>query len=433
MSPMLQPADSGPFVTSETGALKRVLVHTPGPEVRKGLGLGYGPVRFLGGALPERMEAEHRQMVRALSGAGAEVLQLVDVLDSAILEARREKVLETWLRGWAPQLAPEHRRVTGNVLLGAVDEFLYRTDSEGLFSPMTDPAGSLYWTRDSAVMTPRGVMLCRFSNEARWVESTLVRFAYEWSPALRQYPIVFDAAEEQLAMEGGDFLVADENTLWMGVGNRSQEASARRIARKLNLNVVTVQLPSGAKTSVHNLFLHLDTVCTFVDTRTVLTLPYLFEKAYAGRDPLTRMLRGLARNPKAAAADIEKLAAPLSEMGRVRRYRAGSGEADASMGEMKLVDWLRAEGYQILFVGGAPPASDVEKHMAEVVLTELRRQSSNVLAVGSRRIVAYEGNARTQAALRQGGIDLLTFPGTELMRQNGGPHCLTQPLERSKT
>lgn len=110
-----------------------------------------------------------------------------------------------------------------------------------------------------------------------------MRFAYEWSPALRQYPIVFDAAEEQLDMEGGDFLVADENTLWMGVGNRSQEASARRIARKLNLDVVTVQLPSGAKTSVHNLFLHLDTVCTFVDTRTVLTLPYLFEKAYAGR------------------------------------------------------------------------------------------------------------------------------------------------------
>lgn len=84
------------------------------------------------------------------------------------------------------------------------------------------------------------------------------------------------------------------------------------------------------------------------------------------------MLRGLARNPKAAAADIEKLAAPLIEMGRARRYRAGSGEADASMGEMKLVDWLRAEGYQILFVGGAPPTSDVEKHMAEVVLTELR-------------------------------------------------------------
>jgi arginine deiminase len=389
-------------------------------------------MRFLGGALPERMEAEHHQMVQALRGAGAEVLELVEVLDGAVVEARRAKVLETWLRGWAPQLAPEHQRVTGAVLLGAADEFVYRSNPEGLFAPLTDPVSSFYWTRDSAVMTPRGVMLCRFSNEARWVESTLARFAYEWSPALRRYPIVFDAAEEQLAMEGGDFLVADEKTLWMGVGNRSQEAAARRIARKLNLDVVTVQLPSGAKTSVHSLFLHLDTVCTFVDSRTVLTLPYLFEKAYSGSDPLTRMLRGLSQNPKAVAADIERLAAPLREMGKIRRYRAGSGEADTSIGDMKLVDWLRAEGYQVLFVGGTPPGADVEKHMAEVVLAELRHQASNVFAVGPRRIVAYDGNTSTLAALRQGGIESLTFPGTELMRQNGGPHCLTQPLERRK-
>lgn len=427
-------AQSGKFVSSDTGTLKRVLVHTPGEETRKGLGLGYSPLRFLGGTVGERAAEEHLAMVQLLRNSGAEVLTIEGVLDEAVREARNVKALEGWLRGWAPQLAPASDRINAQVLLGASDEFVYRSDEEGAFAPLTDPAGSIYWTRDSAVMTPRGVMLCHFSNPARRNEALLARFAYEWSPSLKKYPIIYDAAEEDLAMEGGDVCVVDESTIFMGVGNRTHANSARRVARRLNMDVVAVELTPQGRSPLNSLFLHLDTVCCFVDRRTVLTVPYLFEKEWTGKDPFTGMLKGLANKPAAREFNLDQMLPVLEKLGRVRRYKAGTGEPDASVDNLKLVDYLRREGYKLVFVGGAPPEGrpgKLQKHMAESVLSELRRQAANVLAIGPGKVLAYAGNRHTQKALQDAGIEVQPFTGEEIMRNNGGPHCLTQPLERT--
>ncbi|MDL1952520.1 membrane protein insertase YidC, partial [Acidobacteria bacterium ACD] len=144
----------------------------------KGLGLTYGPLRFLGGNGSERAAEEHAAMTTLLRNGGAEVITVTQVLDGALKAAREAGALNTWLRGWAPHLIPSASKLTGAALLGAVDEFVYHNDPEGNFAPLTDPAGSFYWTRDSAVMTPRGVAICRFSNDARTPEATLVRFRY---------------------------------------------------------------------------------------------------------------------------------------------------------------------------------------------------------------------------------------------------------------
>jgi arginine deiminase len=419
-----------PFVDSDIGTLKRVLVHAPGPEVRKGLGLSYGPPRFLGGGIDERAGEEHLAMVRLLKQSGAEVVTVEQALDEAIVEARKSRHLETWLRGFAPQLAPRAKDITGAALLGAVDDFVYHTDALNNFQPLVDPMGSMYWTRDSAVMTPRGVALCNFQNEGRLLEAILVRFAYEWSPLLNRYPIVFDAAEERTTMEGGDITVLDERTLFAGVGNRTNESSARRLAQKLEMDVVAVQMPTGQRTALQGTFLHFDTICTFVNRKTALTLPYFLEAQFVGKDPLTRMLKGLARLPKANAADLDAMAAALRDFGKVRRYKAGSGEPDSSVGEVKLVDYLKGAGFRIVFIGGAVPETNAEQFVAERVLRELRRQAANTLAVAPGKVLAYAGNRYTQKALDEAGIEVLPFPGSEIMRNNGGPHCLTQPLER---
>jgi arginine deiminase len=389
-------------------------------------------VRFLGGGISARAAEEHTAMTTLLRGGGAEVLTVVQMLDDAVRSARAAGALDTWLRGWAPQLVPSSSKLTGAALLGAADEFIYRNDPEGNFAPLTDPLGSFYWTRDSAVMTPKGVAICRFSNDARTPESILIRFAYEWAPALKRYPIVFDANEEQVAMEGGDIMVAGSRMLWMGVGNRSQESAARRLALRLDMDVLAISMPpADPRTPINGLFLHLDTVCTLVNDRTVLTLPWFFEAEHSGRDPLTRMLRGLSTQPKAQKGDLDKMVAPMKDLGRVKLFKAGTGQQDKSTGDAKLVDWLRGNGYAVVNVGGPPPATGAEKHAVEVVLPELRRQASNIIALAPGRVVAYGGNPRTRQALLDAGVEVLTFDGSEIMRNNGGPHCLTQPLERS--
>ncbi len=429
---LAQAGAAGGFVHHDAGALKRVLVHAPGAETIKDLGLAYGPLRFLGGNGNERAAEEHAAMTALLRNAGAEVLTVTDALDSAVKAAREAGALNTWLRGWAPQLIPVSSRLNGAALLGAVDEFVYHNDPEGNFAPLTDPAASFYWTRDSAVMTPRGVAICKFSNDARTPESTLVRFAYEWSPLLKRYPIVFDASEERVHMEGGDIMVVSPRMIWMGTGNRSQESAAKRLALRLDMDVLAVAMPPAEqRTPINGLFLHLDSVCTLVAEKTVLTVPWFFENAQSGRDPLTRMLQGLARQPRTAAADLEKMAATLKNLGQVKLFKAGSGQQDTSLGDLKLVDWLRKNGYSVVFAGGTPPSGGLEKYAAEVVLPEMRRQASNVVAVAPGKVIAYGGNPKTRQALVEAGVEVLIFDGHEIMRNSGGPHCLTQPLERT--
>jgi arginine deiminase len=419
------------YVGSDWGRLKRVLVHTPGEETRRGLDLGYGPVRFLGGTQDPKIGEEHLEMVRLLQASGAEVITIRGALEGAIQAARGAKALQGWLRSWNPPLAAHADRVDASVLLGTADEFLYRKNDDGEFAPLTDPAASFYWTRDSAVMTPKGVILCRFSNEARAVESALARFLYEWSPELKRYPILFDASEEELALEGGDTMVVDARTLFVGVGNRSDEKAAKRLARKLGMDVVAVRLPSRGRGPLNGMFLHLDTVCCFVDAKTVVTLPYLFEKEYAGKDPLSFMLRGLAAKPKARDQNLDQMLPELARMGEVTKYKAGSGEKEDLPSGIKLVDYLRGQGVRIVTVGGPAQESGREKHFTETVLREFRRQAANVVAVAPGKVLAYAGNPRTQKALEEAGIEVQTFGGQEIMRHNGGPHCLTQPLERT--
>jgi arginine deiminase len=289
---------------------------------------------------------------------------------------------------------------------------------------------SLYWARDCAFMTPRGAVIGKFMNESRTSESLLARFIYEWSPAMKKYPVVFDASEHDISLEGGDAMVADEKTLFLGVGNRTSEAAAPKLARTLNMDVVAVRLPSGTVTPLQGMFLHLDTVCTFVDTKTALTLPWFFDKSESGRDPLSHMLRGMAAKPKAKAQNLESHLPILARMGSVEVFLAGTGKKDESAGDLKLADYLRARGYKLVYVGGEPSQAARERHAAEVVLKELRRQASNVVAVAPGKVIAYQGNPFTTKALTAAGIEVLPFTGTELARQNGGPHCLTQPLER---
>ena len=64
------------------------------------------------------------------------------------------------------------------------------------------------------------------------------------------------------------------------------------------------------------------------------------------------------------------------------------------------------------------------------VLPEHEHQAANVVATSPGNVIAYEGATQTHAALRRAGIHVTTFPGRELWPRDGGPHCLTMPLER---
>ena len=82
---------------------------------------------------------------------------------------------------------------------------------------------------------------------------------------------------------------------------------------------------------------------------------------------------------------------------------------------VRLVELLRGRGYELV----------------EVPDEEFESMGCNVLALGPRVALALEGNPETRRRMEAAGVDVRVYRGEELSRKgDGGPTCLTRPLER---
>jgi N-dimethylarginine dimethylaminohydrolase len=70
--------------------------------------------------------------------------------------------------------------------------------------------------------------------------------------------------------------------------------------------------------------------------------------------------------------------------------------------------------------------------IVDVPEEELATMGPNVLALAPRVALALDGNPRTRSAMEAAGVDVRTYVGEEISRKgDGGPTCLTRPLERA--
>ncbi len=75
--------------------------------------------------------------------------------------------------------------------------------------------------------------------------------------------------------------------------------------------------------------------------------------------------------------------------------------------------------------------SDRGVRLVEVPDEEFETQGPNVLALGPRLALALEGNPETRRRLEAAGVDVRTYRGDHISRKgDGGPTCLTRPLDR---
>jgi len=437
-------------LVNDVGRLRRVIVLTPGEEMRRMTLLASGDHPGLADdAMQPGAISQHEKFLLLLQQQGAEVLTFENLLDSAIRVARERGVLPEWLHkqfSRSPELWKHSNEITASDLLGR-GRYFYHYDGQGRLAPLLWPQKWLYYTRDSAVMTPRGLVVTRFANYDRAIDATLMEFAFRYAPELARYPITFNAEAQDVFVQGGDLMVLDEHTLLLGTGNLSEPQAAERLAQKLNMEVLGVSMPNLAArksgysgfTGVHLQFLHLDAFFTLVDKNKALTVPYVLEARYAESDPILGLLDTVEADSRAMReADptrhnngdsrIAAAQQAIREIGWVTRYEAGTGRATAL--QEKLVDVLRKRNFTIIPVGGEKGSLSTEEYLLERVLFELNFQAGNVVALRPGVVVAYAENVHTIAALRKAGVEVLPFEGSYLAMWHGGPHCLTLPLER---
>jgi arginine deiminase len=402
---------------SEVGRLQTVMLHRPGPELKRLTPRNNDKLLFDGIPWVGRAQEEHDTFAQALRDRGVEVLYLTDLLTETLAseEARDHAVngalanlhlgdtLRTYLDRALREQTPEE---LSQILTSGVRNDEVR-GGHGLVTSLLahddfliDPLPNLLFTRDSSVWVRDRVAVTSLAMPARERETQLTELIYTEHPRFVGTPTIHGWQREYV--EGGDVLLLAPGVIAVGVGERTTPAGAERLARQVfaaDLAHTVLAVPIAQERAT----MHLDTVCTMVDVDKIVMYPNI-------------------------ADSLTAHAVTLAERGS----RPGDGGSDADL----VLSVADAEPF---LVAAAKAMSIDTLHQIDTGLdpvTAEREQwddGNNTLAVAPGVAVAYERNVETNARLQDAGIEVVAISGSELGSGRGGPRCMSCPVTREAT
>jgi arginine deiminase len=400
-------------VTTEVGRLRTVMLHRPGPELKRLTPRNNDKLLFDGIPWVGRAQEEHDAFAEALRSRDVEVLYLVELLTETLAsdEARALAISQTvedlylgdtlrsYLSKALAELSPEQ-------LTHVLCEGVRNDEVRGGFGLVTslmpsdhfiiDPMPNLLFTRDSSVWVRDHVAITSLAMPARKRETQLTELIYTMHPRFTGTPRIHGWRQEYV--EGGDVLLLAPGVVAVGVGERTTPAGAERLARQMfgsGLVETVLAVPIAQQRAT----MHLDTVCTMVDVDKIVMYPNV-------ADQLQAFTVTVADGPDRAA---------------------GGDDRDL------VLDVAPAEPFLV----AAAKAMNIDTlHQIDTGLdpvTAEREQwddGNNTLAIAPRVAVAYERNTETNARLEAAGIEVVAIAGSELGSGRGGPRCMSCPISR---
>lgn len=315
------------------------------------------------------------------------------------------------------------------------------------------PVPNFIFTRDIGIVINDHILLNKPMKEARKREALIAKYIFYHHPIFSAYRekvielsdtqhhflLPNDADAQRVTLEGGDVMVVSPDHVLIGVSERtSPEAAAQAVQRLFDKEVIrkatVVKIPRKRD------YMHIDTVFTQVKRNVWVMLGDFSRRAVAGSksDDVHRALRIRSHG----ADDLDILQFEKGKLSGPRSFPSLEDLlVDISVGDLGCTP----EEVHIVLSGNDEFPYDAREQWTD---------SCNVLAIQEGVVLSYDRNDKTTEAFRAIGFDvvnvsdlladlesgrlvagdltdtLVLMPSAELSRARGGFHCMSMPLWR---
>jgi arginine deiminase len=393
---------------SEVGRLQTVMLHRPGPELKRLTPRNNDKLLFDGIPWVHRAQEEHDAFAEALRARDVEVLYLTDLLTETLAsEDAREHAITTGLSGlhlgdtMRTYLTHALRDASPEELTGYLTAGIRNDEVRGGFGLVTslfasddfliDPLPNLLFTRDSSVWVRDRVAITSLAMPARARETQLTELIYTEHPRFKGTRKIHGWHHEHI--EGGDVLLLAPGVVAVGVGERTTPAGVERFARQVfhaDLAHTVLAVPIAQERAT----MHLDTVCTMVDVDKIVMYPNVADSLQA--------------YPVTMVSDADDEGELVLRVGEAEPFLVAAAKA------------MQIDTLHQIDTGLDPVTAEREQW----------DDGNNTLALAPRVAVAYERNDETNERLEEAGIEVVRIAGSELGSGRGGPRCMSCPISR---
>ncbi|MBC2299770.1 arginine deiminase [Listeria welshimeri] len=398
-------------ITSEIGKLQTVLVKRPGSELENITpeyleSLLFDDIPYL-----KMMQKEHDFFVKRMQDSNIEVLYLEKLAAEALRKAGNKETFLTKMINESNQM-DESALYVRDYLMSFNEEEMIRKLMAGLkkseiperkkkhlnemmseqYPFFLDPLPNLYFTRDPAAVIGSGVTINKMFQPARRRESIFIELILKHHPRFSNQEVpIWSGREEPFSLEGGDELVLNEETVIVGVSERTDARAVERLAESLFTRAPKIKKVIAVEIPETRSFMHLDTVFTMVSDAQFTIHPAIQnQQGELNVYILEKGENGLEITPR---RDFRRVIAEVLEVPEVEFIPCGGEDVIVSAREQ----W---------------------------------NDGANTLAIAPGEVITYDRNQVSNDLLRRAGIKVHEVISSELSRGRGGPRCMTMPLVR---